>query len=214
MIVVAAGGSTRFGAEKMTAVIRGLPLIAHTVRALAPAVDSCVVACRAEHLERFEGLRLPATFVVGGESRTASEMAGLAALGDTSELIGIHDGARPLVSPGLISSLFAAAALNGGAVPCLDPSYLLLTRDSLSALGGAMTVQTPQVFRSEVLLPAYVRAAQAGFEGHDTVDVVLRFGDTPVAAVPGEPDNIKVTYPADLAQVEARLADPGRSGPE
>jgi len=76
-----------------------------------------------------------------------------------------------------------------------------------------VAVQTPQVFRGPELLVAYVRAAQAGYEGHDTVEIVHRYGELKIAAVPGDPSNIKVTYPKDLEFVRQALGDPSRSEP-
>jgi 2-C-methyl-D-erythritol 4-phosphate cytidylyltransferase len=61
-------------------------------------------------------------------------------------------------------------------------------------------------------MAAYVRAAQAGFDGTDTAEVVGLFSDLEVAAIAGEPDNIKVTFPADLEVIRGRLTAPSRNG--
>ncbi|HIE21158.1 MAG TPA: hypothetical protein EYP73_00995 [Acidimicrobiia bacterium] len=213
MIVVGAGSSSRFGGDKLMAEVAGRPLVAHTMKAVAGAAEICVLVCRAEQQPALNDLGLGVTIVPGGATRTVSEMAGLAALGGEIDLIAIHDAARPLVKRTLVETLYETAADVGGAVPVLEPNRILIDRRTLRPLEGAMLAQTPQVFRGPELLGAYVRAAQAGFEGLDTADVMLEFGDVPIAAVPGDPTNLKVTYPEDLSLVRKMLEDASRSEP-
>ncbi len=151
--------------------------------------------------------------VRGGDTRTKSELAGLEAVPDSIEIIGIHDGARPLASPSLVSRLFDTAAETGGAVPVLATTNPLVRQSDLSPVFDAAVAQTPQVFRGPELQSAYRAAAVAGFEGHDTADVVMKFSELTIAAVPGEPGNVKVTYPSDLDAVRAVL-EPSRSEPQ
>jgi 2-C-methyl-D-erythritol 4-phosphate cytidylyltransferase len=205
MIVVAGGTSSRFGGEKLMATISGRPLIAHSIEAVSSNTDITVVATRADLVEEIKELGLGVVVTIGGQTRTDSELAGLTALGREYELIGIHDGARPLVKPDLIELLYAKALEVGGAVPTLEPAHMLIDKKSLTMVENAHTVQTPQVFQGPGLLAAYVKAAQTSFAGHDTVDVVQRFGDLEIAAVPGDASNIKVTYPEDLEAVRTAL---------
>lgn len=209
-VIVAGGTSTRFGSDKMMTYVEGRPLIAHTVDAMVPHVQLCVLVCRADHLETLEGIGMDATIVPGGSSRTDSEMSGLAAVGINADLIAIHDGARPCTEPELIERLFESANQVGGAVPVVKPDRPVLDRSTLDPV-AASYAQTPQVFRGPQLLAAYVKAAQVGFEGHDTADIVTRYSKLEIAAVPGDPGNIKVTYPADLDLVREFLEDPSRS---
>ena len=211
MIVVGGGTSSRFGDEKLLQEITGRPLIEHTVEAVKTSVNKCVLVARADLLARLERLGLDVDVVPGGSSRTLSEMAGLAALGREYDIIGIHDAARPLVRSELVEELFAAAAETGGAVPVLQTDELLVDRRKLAPVDGAVRVQTPQVFRGPELLAAFVRAAEAGVDAHDTVEIVHRFGSLDIAAVPGADENIKVTYPEDLDVVEGILKDPSRT---
>ncbi len=211
MIVVGGGSSSRFGGEKLMARVAGRTLVEHTIAAVAPAADTVVLVCRPDQQETMESLGFEATIVPGGATRTASEMAGLAALGGEVDLIGIHDAARPLVRPDLVENLYAKAAEVGGAVPVIDPQRLLLDRQTLRPLSNTYRAQTPQIFRGSELLGAYVRAALAGFEGLDTAEVMLRFGEVPIAAVAGDPENIKVTYPEDLKTVLRILQGASRS---
>ena len=192
--------------------IAGRPLVAHTVLALIDHVDTCVLVCRDDQVEDLAAAGLDARIVVGGATRTASEMAGLGAVDAGADLIGIHDGARPLVSGELIERLFSTAAKVGGAVPVLYPESTLIERETLDVVDAAV-VQTPQVFRGGVLASAYVEAAKAGFVGHDTVDIVQQHSNLEIATVPGEASNLKVTHPADLEVVRSRLEDPSHSEP-
>jgi 2-C-methyl-D-erythritol 4-phosphate cytidylyltransferase len=201
MIVVGGGSSSRFGSDKLMTDVAGQPLIAHTIAAVRDHVDMCVLVCRADQLDQLESLELGVSIVPGGATRTDSEMSGLTALSGEHHLIGIHDGARPLISGELIERLFDKAEAFGAAVPVLKPNTLLIDRRLHRPIENAVTVQTPQVFRGPALLAAYVGAAKTAFEGYDTVEVVHEFGDLTIASVPGDPLNIKVTEPADLEKV-------------
>lgn len=211
MIVVGGGSSTRFGADKLMVEVAGRPVISHTIASVIDHVDICVVVCRPEILDRVARLHPQVTVVEGGPSRTRSEIAGLAAIGDEADLIGIHDAARPLVSPETISPLFEAAHRSGGAVPLVEHRRLVIDRETGEPLEGVHGAQTPQVFRARELIAAYARAAAEGFEGHDTVEVVERFARVRIEAVGGDPSNLKVTFPGDLDRVREALEGPSRT---
>jgi len=210
MVIVGGGSSNRFGSDKLMADIGGRPLIHHTVEAVAAHVDVCVVVCRPEVSETIAGVRADVTVTSGGATRTLSEMAGLAAIGREVDLIGIHDAARPVLGEATINRLFDVAHEVGGAVPLVAYDRLILDKKTHQPLPAIHGAQTPQVFRASELMAAYVRAAQAGFEGHDTVEVMQSFSDVRIVAVEGDPENIKVTYPRDLETVRARLSGPSR----
>ncbi len=212
MIVVGGGSSTRFGADKLLATVAGAPLVAHTVRSVQSSVDRCVLVCRPDQLAAIRSLGLGVDLVPGGSTRTESEIAGLSQVEEAFDLIGVHDGARPLVSPRLVDALFEAAARHGGAIPVLDVP-LLVDRSSLTPLSGAGAAQTPQVFAAADLLNSFRAAERDGFRGHDTAEVVARYSDVQIAAIPGEATNVKVTYAEDIALIERMLEDRARSEP-
>jgi 2-C-methyl-D-erythritol 4-phosphate cytidylyltransferase len=201
MIIVAGGSGSRFSNDKMLTPVDGRPLVEITVERVRPHVRQCVLVCRADQLAMVESMQLGVRLAVGGPTRTTSELAGLKALGRAPTLIGIHDGARPNVGPHLIEELFETAKKVGGAVPIIEPSSMLIDRETLEPLDGVYGVQTPQVFHARELIDAYVLADEEGFSGHDTLEVIQRFTSLEVAAVEGSPTNIKVTYPGDLARV-------------
>ena len=201
MIVVGGGASSRFGGDKLLTSIAGRPLVAHTVETVGTKVERCILVCRPDQMEDLSALKASVDLVPGADSRTGSELAGLTALEDSYELIGIHDAARPLVSSELIDQLFAAAEEHGGAVPLVDPNEPVVDRSALRPI-AVKAAQTPQVFRSGALRAAYAQAKAEGVEGHDTAEIVGRYTDCAIFGVPGSPDNIKVTFREDLAVVE------------
>jgi 2-C-methyl-D-erythritol 4-phosphate cytidylyltransferase len=211
MIVVGGGSSTRFGADKLLAEVAGRPLIAHTIEAITPHVDRCVLVWRAELVPEVESLAKDVKITQGGVTRTLSEMAGLAVLGGEADLIGIHDAARPAVDGAMIDGLFSAAHDHGGAIPLLATDRVIIDRKTHRPVDGLRRAQTPQVFRGPDLMMAYVKAAQAGFEGHDTAEVMERFSEVTIVGLPGDPANVKVTYPQDLDLVRATLTARSRT---
>ena len=203
MIVVAAGSSTRFGSDKLLTTVSGRPLVALTVAAVIDHVDRCILVCREDQMASLDGLG--ADMVPGGPTRTASEMAGLSALGSPAGLIGIHDGARPLVPGSLIETLFQVADRVGGSIPILEPEMPLIHKSDLTPAPSAVVAQTPQVFRGEELLAAYVAAARVEYRAQDTAEIAQKFGRLAIEGIPGDPANIKVTEPADIEAVRAAL---------
>jgi len=205
MIVVAAGSSVRFGEDKMLTMVAGSPLVAHTLAAVIDHVDRCILVCRTDQMPVLTPLVPGADLVAGGPSRTASELAGLEAIGEPARLVGIHDGARPMVTADLIETLFETAARVGGAIPVVPASGPIVGHSDLVPVENAVVAQTPQVFRAEPLLAAYAAAAVVGFEAQDTAAIARRFADVDIESVPGEPDNLKVTVPSDLDLVRPGL---------
>jgi 2-C-methyl-D-erythritol 4-phosphate cytidylyltransferase/2-C-methyl-D-erythritol 2,4-cyclodiphosphate synthase len=218
VVVVAAGRSERMGGvEKMLAPLAGEPLLLHSVRPFdrCEAVHEIVVVTREDLedpvrrlLERAGVGKLRAV-VRGGETRTESARNGFAALSEEPEVVLVHDGARPLVSAALIARVAGAAAEEGAAVPGVVPvSTIKRERGGRSAgtvdRDTLREAQTPQGFRREVLARAFADALRDGFHGTDEAACVERSG-APVALVPGERTNLKVTVPEDLLLAEVLL---------
>lgn len=211
MIVVGGGSSSRFGRDKLMVDVDGRPLIDHTIDAVISHVDVCVVVCRPQIVAVVSELRPEVTVTIGGATRTESEIAGLASIGHAVDLIGIHDAARPVVDPSTVERLFHTAYVEGGSLPLLGYQKLVVDRASNRLMSGLHRAQTPQVFRAPELIAAYDQASRVGYEGHDTVEVVQAFSELRIVGVAGDPANVKVTYPSDLAEVRARLTDPSRT---
>jgi len=139
----------------------------------------------------------------GGATRQESVEKGLEAVSEQAELVCIHDAARPLTSPGLLQALLAAAEKWGAAIPVLplndtvkevDRGGLVLQTPDRETL---RLVQTPQVFRKELITAAYRQARQLGLQATDDASLVEAMGRA-VKTVPGEVENIKITSPLDL----------------
>ena len=205
MVIVGGGASTRFGSDKLRTMVAGRPLLRHAYESVAGHVDTVVVVASEESLGHVMEMRLDAVVTTGGETRTHSEWAGLQALDDEYDLIGIHDAARPTVAAGLVERLFETARETGGAAPLIASAGLVVAREGLDPLPTVSRAQTPQVFRGSELMAAYRLAVEEGFVGHDTVEVVQRYARLTVAGVPGDVTNVKVTYPEDVDLVRAHL---------
>lgn len=151
--------------------------------------------------------------VRGGATRHASELAALRLLepriaSGEVDLVVIHDGARPLASARLFAAVADAARADGGALPVLDIDGLV-HQDGASVAQRLVAVQTPQAFAAAPLLAVHEAAARDGFVGSDTASCVEAYpelaGTLVVRAVPGEPHNVKITFPEDLLVVERLL---------
>jgi 2-C-methyl-D-erythritol 4-phosphate cytidylyltransferase len=212
VIVPAAGTGSRFGSgvPKQFQPLAGKPLIQHVIeRFLLDSVVDRVVVPVAEMLLSNVTNSERVTFVAGGESRQQSVIRGLAAA-DDAELIAVHDAARPLFSSMMFHAVIDAAREFGAALPVVpvadtihvmnDDATVARTLDR-AQLGAA---QTPQCFRAEILRDVLARAARENVEGTDEAGLAAQFGYT-VKAVPGDPRNLKITVPEDLAIAESYL---------
>jgi 2-C-methyl-D-erythritol 4-phosphate cytidylyltransferase len=214
-IIAAAGRSQRMsGSDKLFAVVGDKPLLAHTLSAFdaCRGVDRVVLVLSPENMERGRGLVAEAGFskvtvCQGGERRQDSVRNGLEALASCQWVV-VHDGARPLVTAALIEQGLEAAKKTGAAIAALpigdtvkevDPPDLIARTLSRGRLWAA---QTPQVFRYDILRQAH---QQAQGEATDDAALVEMLGYQ-VRVFEGSPLNIKVTTAADLAVVEALLA--------
>ena len=212
VIVPAAGTGSRFGGglPKQFQTLAGKPVIQHVIERFLvdEMVTRVVVAVAGMLLERVKNSDR-VTFVAGGETRQQSVIRALAEVED-AELIAVHDAARPLFSAAILHAVVNAARESGAALPVVpvtdtihemkDDSTIARTLDR-TMLGAA---QTPQCFRADILRDILARAEREGIEGTDEAGLAARFGYT-VRAVPGDPRNLKVTVPEDLAIAESYL---------
>ena len=220
MIVPAAGESRRMGGgNKLLLPLEGEPVLAHTLRAIdaATLVDEIILSTRTECLAEMAelcrrcGLQKPVRVVVGGETRTHSVLAAALEANEKARLIAVHDGARPLVSPEVITKAILKAAKFGAAAPAIPVKDTI----KVSKSGGVdetpdrktlFAVQTPQVFQAELLKAALQSAVNAEVTLTDDCSAVERLGKE-VYLTAGDPENIKITTPLDLRLAEAILAE-------
>jgi 2-C-methyl-D-erythritol 4-phosphate cytidylyltransferase len=213
-IIVGAGSGERMGADRPKAFIRfrGRTLLASSLAVFDdhPGVAGIVCVVPAGYEDRASLVvddlladKVSAA-VAGGASRAASVAAGLAALPESAAYVLVHDAARPLVTSAVIDRVLGALATGAAAaipgIPVVDTVKRVangvvvetLRRDDL------VVVQTPQGFRRDVL----AEALASGDEGAtDCSSLAERAGCT-VTVVDGDPDNYKITTPADLARAE------------
>jgi 2-C-methyl-D-erythritol 4-phosphate cytidylyltransferase len=133
--------------------------------------------------------------------------AGLAALPPDVEWVAVHDAARPLVRPEDVGRVLAAAARTGAAllaVPVRDTLKRVRDGRVVETLARAecWAAQTPQAFRLALLREALAKAEAEGFVATDDAQLVERLG-APVEIVAGDPANLKITWPEDVALAEA-----------
>ena len=211
-IIVAAGRGTRAGGglPKQWRDLAGRPVVAHALAAFAQAsIAPLVLVIHPEDRARAEALGIPGlTLVHGADSRDGSVRAGLGALaGSGAEGVLIHDGARPLVSVELIGRMAAALKDHVAAAPALPVSDALWRGEDGRVVAtvpreGLFRAQTPQAFRL-----AQIVAAHASAPGGAADDVeVARAAGLDVAILPGDEDNLKLTWPEDFARAARLLA--------
>jgi 2-C-methyl-D-erythritol 4-phosphate cytidylyltransferase len=217
-ILVAAGSGERLGSARPKAFVElaGEPLLVHALRALAAsgAVHAYVVVVPPEEVDAAAQMASavvaddPVRVCAGGASRDASVRHGLAACEPETDVVAVHDAARPLVSPDLVQRVIAALEPPWEAVapalPVVDTLKLVEGERVLRTVerSGLWGVQTPQVFRLTTLALAHRDLRESAV----TDDLALvELGGGRVRVIEGERRNFKVTYPEDLAMAAALL---------
>ena len=214
------------GRDKLAVEIGGRPLLAWTLHALAaaPEVARILVVTTPDRMGQLLAANwLPSkadSFVLGGERRQESVYKGYVALiaedlePRNDRIVLVHDGARPLVAPALVSAVAEASREHGAAIP------VVRVRDTIKRIGpdGAVAgvgdrsslaaAQTPQGVRRDLLQLAFDRFPADGPDLFTDEAAMLEACRIPVHAIPGDPENLKVTLPADLLAIEAALVGP------
>jgi 2-C-methyl-D-erythritol 4-phosphate cytidylyltransferase len=222
-VVPAAGRGERFGEErpKQFAEIAGRPLLVWTVhRLLSAGCASLTLALPADRMGELAELAGDARIrrVEGGATRQASVASALeASPAARTDLVAVHDGARPATSARDLLAVVEAAERTGGAVLGRAVSDTVKRLEGWRIAGTIdrrtlFRAETPQVFRRDTLERAIARARADRFAGTDEASLVERLGELPIAAVESADPNPKVTVPSDLPLVEwllARLAAEG-----
>lgn len=224
VVIVAAGRGTRMGpgVDKLFLEAAGRPVVAHTWAALDRAADvhEIILVVRDGHQAHFEelagGLRptKPWRLTPGGKERQDSVWNGLQAIRPDAELVAIHDGARPCVTPALVTATFAAARATGAAVAAQRVTDTIKESADGRTIAAHLdrsrlwAVQTPQAFRVEVIRRALAAVRQQGLSVTDDTAACALIHQ-PVQLVESPGPNPKVTVPSDLPYLELLL----RAGP-
>ncbi len=219
-IIVAAGRGSRAGGAraKQFREISGIPIIIHTLSRfeLCETISEAVVVLPGDAREEFlalaagHGLSKVSRAVEGGETRAESVWRGLEAL-DTEgvEVVAVHDGVRPFVTPSEIDRTVREAEEHGAAVlavPAVETVKEVLDGRVVCTLERARLwhAQTPQCFRLALLRRAYEQPGALGADVTDCSALVERLGEI-VRVVEGGADNIKITTQRDFAMAEVLM---------
>ena len=191
--------------------LAGRPVLRHSVETFQSCCDRVLVIAAPADVADIQALLLGYVEVVaGGATRHGSEWNALAFLRSAvtpSDVIALHDAARPLVSAADVRAVLAAAAAHGAAMLAAPAELPALTLEAgqvarAYASSELWRAQTPQAARAACLLEAYDRAAQDAFDGTDTAAVLAHAGFS-VHLVPATAPNPKITVPADLVAAGA-----------
>jgi 2-C-methyl-D-erythritol 4-phosphate cytidylyltransferase len=223
VIIVAGGKGLRMGGDvpKQFMMLGDRPVLIHTLEAFYrcdPEIRTVLVlpgeqVCYWENLCAGYGFTVPHSVVKGGETRFHSVKNGLAMIereleaGGQKEafngtLVGVHDGVRPLVDCSIIMNVFERACSGNGAYPAVPVTdsireFTVAGRESRPVdRTKYFLVQTPQVFRADILMTAYRQEYRPEFT--DDVSVVESAGICKPAMVEGSRRNIKLTAPIDF----------------
>jgi len=218
-IVVAAGGrSSRMGdVDKLMCELGGIPVIAHTLMKLNACehIDEIIVSTLPDSIVRIAdigktyNIRKLTKVVAGGASRLHSVYNGVIEASKDAELIGVHDGARPLVSNEVLIDVIDMAALFSAAipgVPCKDTLKEAKNNEITATPDRSMlyAAQTPQVFNAKLITAALKNAIEKELPITDDASAVEAMG-LKVHISKGDYKNIKITTPEDLVIAEALL---------
>lgn len=224
-IIPASGLGKRLSSQSGKAFVSlaGQPLLAHTVRVFQECSDVAEIVlvvqaeriADAEAMVREHGFSKVKSITPGGAVRQDSVRNGLAQVSPGCDIVAIHDGARPLVTPVIIASSIEVAAADGAAVTAVPVIDTITTSPDGRLVSGTLdreklyAVQTPQTFAREIIEKAYDSAYANGYFGTDDASLVERLG-LPVRIVRGSYENIKITTPIDLVIAEAIMQQRGQ----
>ncbi len=221
-IIVAAGQGRRIGGNipKTFLPLCGRPMVLRTLDRFLSArtIGKLVLVVPADQLSRAQKMleedaalqNRAWVLQSGGPSRQESVLRGLQSTGADSDVIAIHDGARPFISPALIDRCVEAARQKGAVVvglPARDTIKLVATDryiESTLPRGSLWEIQTPQVFRRDIVLAAHEWAASAGVAATDDAMLVEQQGER-VFVLEGERSNFKITFADDLWLAESMI---------
>jgi 2-C-methyl-D-erythritol 4-phosphate cytidylyltransferase len=205
-------------APKAFVPLGGKPLLHYSLRALAALeqIGEAIVTVPAgmERRARAEveraGLDIPVKLVAGGAQRQDSVRNALGLTSAESEVVVVHDAARPFATSALFSACIEAAGRADGAIAATAVADTLKRVESCKitatvAREGLWQAQTPQAFKRAALVEAYDRAMRERWAATDDAEVIERYGGR-VEVIESSATNFKITTPADLEIAEALAA--------
>ena len=213
-VILAAGDSTRFGAEvnKLFYKVNGKELVLYPVETFLEnnEIDEVLLVTSKSNISGLEKLlanQQSVSIVHGGDSRQESEYFALQYLENKAtdnSLIVIHDAARSFMSSNLLTNLVNAAKEHGSAAPYLDNSKFYDTENNEIVRNRKIVdIQTPQVYKFKELFDCYSFLSKNNVTGMvDTTESMFKFNKYETHVIRGENSNLKITYKSDLEIIE------------
>jgi 2-C-methyl-D-erythritol 4-phosphate cytidylyltransferase len=221
VILLGAGAGRRLGGVEPKALlpIGGRPIlaVAAAAAAAAPPVGGLVVTFPPGWEGRaracVQDLGVDVRLVEGGDTRQASVRKALATVPESVDVVAVHDAARPFAPPDLFARVLQGLEGADGAVPVLAVADTVLrvrgeVIEGVESREELVLGQTPQAFRTAALREAHAKAEAAAAAFTDDASL-LRWAGFEVRAIPGDPENMKITTLADLAHADRRMGTGG-----
>ena len=218
-VIVAAGSSRRMGADKLFLPLAGIPVLVRTLLQFqaCDSIDEIIVVTRedklaevADYCKRY-GITKATKILQGGKERVESSAAGVFEADRHSAYIAISDGARPFVTPALITATVDAAKKYGAAAPAVPVKDTIKVAENGIVIdtpdrSKLFAIQTPQVFSADLIKGALTKAIRDKTPVTDDCSAVEAMG-YPVHLVDGSYRNIKITTQEDMIVSQAYLAE-------
>lgn len=216
-VILAAGSSSRMGKDKITADLKGKPVLIYSIECLLRShADEIIIVASKNNYDSIKELaksvesEKPIKVIVGGDTRAQSAMNAFKAMDERSDIISVHDGARPLVTYEFCDKVTESAIENGGAIAAV------WVKDTIKRVENGfitstperkylMQAQTPQAFTRDIYKKAVDYVARHNAEITDDASAAELIG-CPVAVVESDYRNIKLTSPEDFIVAEAFLS--------
>ncbi|MCL2572513.1 MAG: 2-C-methyl-D-erythritol 4-phosphate cytidylyltransferase [Defluviitaleaceae bacterium] len=208
VIIAASGSGLRLGGDipKQFQMLGTKPILAHTISAFKQTyVNEIIIAAPEDYVQYTQEIAPGCTVVAGGENRATSVLKALKQLPATTEIVLIHDGVRPFVTPEVIKAVTKKAKTHKAAIAGIPLTDTIKEVDKAGRVTATPNreliwrIQTPQGFEYPLIMEAYAQGESDGVLPYVTDDSTLveRLG-TPVHMVNGHPSNIKITTQEDL----------------
>jgi len=209
VIIVSGGVGRRMGTDcpKQYLILKDKAVVLHSFALFDahPQVSEIIVVCAPEYRSLFEEAKgqKPLIFAEPGPRRQDSVYNGLKEVSSSSELVSVHDAARPLITADIITRSIKEGATHGAAVVGMPLAFTLKETHGDGFVAATVDrsrfweIQTPQVIQKSLLEKGFVNANEKQLNVTDDVSLVEHLG-LPVKLVEGSPDNLKITTPKDL----------------
>lgn len=218
VVIVCAGNSTRMGGvNKILLPLGERKVIGVTMQAFqaCDSVSEIVIVAREDDIPAIQaeaeaaGITKLAACTTGGATRQESVINGIKKISKETQLVAVHDGARPLVKPEHIEKVIKDASVFGGATLGVP------VKDTIKTVDGGLIIdtpprsslyitQTPQIFKRDLYFEGIDFALEHGLDFTDDCQLVEAIGGK-VAMTVGDYTNIKITTPEDIAIAEVLL---------